>query len=253
MSALTFKREGNGPPLVLVHGYLGASDMWAQQIDHFRSDFDVIAPDLPGFGGNTGMTGPDSIEEVSRRVLTFLNDVGVERFTLLGHSMGGMIAQQMVADAPDRIDKLICYGTGPVGVLPGRFETIDESRGRLKRDGVEKTARRIAATWFANGANAEAFPACARLGFDVSLETALACLSAWEKWDGRSALNAVTCETLVVWGDRDKSYDWDQPQALWKGISGSNLAVLPGCAHNAHLEKPHLFNAILEDFISARK
>ena len=58
-------------------------------------------------------------------------------------------------------------------------------------------------------------------------------------------------ETLVIWGDRDRTYPWSQIEGLWRGISGSGLAVVPGCAHAVHLEKPALFNALLRDFLAA--
>lgn len=250
MQQLGYTREGQGAPLVLLHGYLGGSDMWRGQIEHFRSGFDVIAPDLPGFGKSSDLDPHDRITALSQHVLAFLADLDIERFTLLGHSMGGMIVQQMVADAPGRIEKLICYGTGPVGIMPGRFESINESRARLNRDGVGATARRIAATWFVDGERADGFAICEALGGKVSLQTALASLSAWEQWDGRPALAHIECDTLIVWGDRDRSYDWKQPEALWNGIPDSALSVVPGCAHNVHLEKPHLFNAIVEDFVA---
>lgn len=250
MQRLSYTREGQGTPLVLIHGYLGGSDMWRGQIDHFVTGFDVIAPDLPGFGNSSELAPLDTIAALSQHVLALLTELGIERFVLLGHSMGGMIVQQMTADAPGRIDKLICYGTGPVGDMPGRFESIKQSRARLKSDGVAETARRIAATWFVDGDQADGFAVCEVLGKKVSLQTALACLSAWENWDGRPALAGIDCDTLIIWGDRDRSYDWSQPQALWAGISNSALAVVPGCAHNVHLEKPHLFNAIVEDFVT---
>lgn len=250
MQRLSYTREGRGTPLVLIHGYLGGSDMWRGQIDHFNSDFDVIAPDLPGFGKSAGLTSHDTIGALSQHVLAFLSDLDIEKFILLGHSMGGMIVQQMAVDAPERVDRLICYGTGPVGIMPGRFETIEDSRKRLNTDGVGATARRIAATWFLRGEQAEDFAVCEALGKKVSLQTALASLSAWEHWDGRPTLSHIDCETLIIWGDKDRSYDWKQPEALWNGISRSALAVVPGCAHNVHQEKPHLFNAIVEDFVA---
>lgn len=249
MDELGYRREGAGAPLVLVHGYLGGSDMWEAQIAHFRASFDVIALDIPGFGRSAGLSPHDTIDAIATRLLDFLSELGVERFALLGHSMGGMVVQQMAADAPERISKLVCYGTGPVGVLPGRFETIDASRVRLKRDGVAPTARMIAATWFRAGEAAQGFAVCEALGRLVSLETALASLTAWERWDGRPGLARIACETLVLWGDCDRSYNWSQPEALWRGITRSSLAVVPGSAHNVHMEKPNLFNALVADFL----
>ena len=249
MGQLIFERRGSGFPLVLVHGYLAGAAIWREQIDYFQDRFDVLAANLPGFGDSAHLTAPGTINEFAEQVLDGLRAQGVERFHLLGHSMGGMIVQAMAARAPHRIASLVCYGTGPVGALPDRFETIEASRARLETDGLEKTVRRIAATWFLQGDAADGYETCVALGLQASMQAALASLSAWETWDGRPDLNAIEADTLVVWGDRDRSYGWQQPEALWRGIANSSLAVVPGCAHNVHMEKPNLFNTIVGDFL----
>ena len=71
----------------------------------------------------------------------------IERFYLFGHSMGGMIVQEMVKLAGEKILKLICYGTGSRGNIPARFETINVSRDKLKTYGLDNTVYRIAKTW----------------------------------------------------------------------------------------------------------
>ena len=251
MGQLIFERGGSGFPLVLVHGYLAGAGIWREQFEFFQGRFDVLAPNLPGFGDSAHLTAPDTIPDFAEQVLEGLEAQGVERFHLLGHSMGGMIVQSMAARAPRRVTSLVCYGTGPVGALPDRFETIETSRQRLKTDGMEKTVRRIAATWFLDGDASEGYEACVDLGLQASMQAALASLSAWETWDGRGDLSAIEADTLVVWGDRDRSYGWSQPEALWRGIANSSLAVVPGCAHNVHMEKSHLFNSIIGDFLPA--
>lgn len=250
MIELSFKRAGSGSALVLVHGYLGASLMWANQIERFGHCRDVICPDLAGFGASAGLVAPSSIEGHARNVLALLDRLGIDTFELLGHSMGGMIVQEMVRLAPDRVSKLVLYGTGPQGVLPGRFETIAQSRARLLQDGLAKTASRIAATWFLHGKAADAFAMCNSLGQQASVQAANASLDAWETWDGRAALASIRCPTLVLWGSHDRSYDWSQPEALWRGIPGADLAVVSGAAHNVHLEKTQIFNALVADFLS---
>lgn len=249
MGQLIFERRGSGFPLVLVHGYLAGAGIWREQFDFFQGRFDVLAPNLPGFGDCAHLTAPDTIPGFAAQVLDGLRAQGVERFHLLGHSMGGMIVQAMAALAPQRIAGLVCYGTGPVGTLPDRFETIEVSRQRLGAEGIESTTRRIAATWFLHGDKADGYEACVALGLKASMQAALASLSAWETWDGRADLNAIDADTLVLWGDRDRSYGWQQPEALWRGIANSSLAVVPGCAHNVHMEKPNLFNTIVGDFL----
>ena len=246
---LAFTRKGSGPALVLVHGYLGGSAMWADQIATFRENRDVICPDLAGFGASADLIAPDSITGHAEMVLGLLDRLGIHSFDLLGHSMGGMIVQEMARLAPDRINRLILYGTGPQGILPGRFETIAQSRARILDEGLSAVARRIAATWFLHGAAAPGFARCAALGQQASLQAALASLTAWESWDGRAALAAIRARTLVIWGSHDRSYDWSQPHALWRGIPGADLAVIPGCAHNVHLENPTLFNLLVAEFL----
>lgn len=248
-NGLTYLRNGKGFPLVFVHGFLGGAALWQDQLTAFGDRFDVIAPELPGYGSSFDKPAADTIVGYATQILTFLTGIGVARFHLVGHSMGGMIVQQMAVMAPDRIARLVCYGTGPKGVMPNRFETIEASRERLRKEGAAPTARRIAATWFKRGEDAEGFAACAALGENVTTTTALAGLSAMESWDGRASLDQITQPTLVLWGDCDRSYGWSQPEALWHGIKGSSLAVMPDCGHNAHLEKPEIFNAIVGEFL----
>ena len=162
MTLLSYTRVGQGFPLVLQHGYFGGAEMWQAQIDHFKSRYDVIAPNLAGFGDSSELVAPDSIAESAQQVFDLLDLLGVDQFYLLGHSMGGMVVQQM-----------------------------------------------------------------------ATMQAALASLTAWERWDGSSALATISCPTLVLWGDHDRSYGWRQPESLWQGITDSYLAVMPGCAHNA--------------------
>ncbi|MEM1049872.1 MAG: alpha/beta hydrolase [Pseudomonadota bacterium] len=250
MQDLMSMRRGQGFPLVLVHGYLAGGAIWSDQFDHFEHTFDVIAPDLPGFAGSKDIPAPESIPGFAEAVLDHLDGLGVRRFHLIGHSMGGMVVQHMAKIAGQRIEKLVLYGTGPVGVLPGRFETIDRSRQRLREEGLQETGERIAATWFVNGREAPGFEICRNLAARGTLSAALACLTAWEDWDGTSALKEIDNSTLVLWGDCDRSYGWSQPEALWRGIRNASLAVVPGCGHAVHLEKRSLFNQIVEEFLT---
>jgi pimeloyl-ACP methyl ester carboxylesterase len=250
VTALVMKRSGDaGPPLVLVHGYLGGAALWDGQMQTFSDSFCCIAPNLAGFGDSAHIDAPETIEGHARMVIETLTQIGVETFHLLGHSMGGMVVQQMAAMVPDRVKRLVLYGTGPVGMLPDRFETIDVSRERLQAEGLQATAARIAATWFEKGVLAERYPICLAEGRKATLQAALASLSAWERWDGSATLASLPMPSLVIWGDGDRSYGWSQPERLWRTIPHCRLAVVPGCGHIVHLEKPDIFNAIVKDFL----
>lgn len=236
-------------PVVFVHGLMGGSAQWHGQV-HALSGFDVIALDLPGFGKAAQTDALTTIADFADWALDTLAARGIKKFHLIGHSMGGMVAQEMVARAPDRIDRLVLYGTGPTGVLPGRFETISTSKSRACVEGPSATARRISATWFLNREQAIAYEECAAIAELSRIDAILAGLDAMNGWSGTRHLSRIEVKTLVVWGDHDRTYPWRQTEELWQSIKGACLAVIPGCAHAPHLEKPLLFNAILQDFLA---
>ena len=240
-----------GQTLVFVHGYLGGSRQWENQIDYFSDYFHVLTPGLPGFGDRNSVTAPESVAGFASEVLEQVDKLHGGTFHLVGHSMGGMIVQEMVAQAPDLIDRLVLYGTGANGMMPGRFETIEESRSKVTGQGVELTARNIAASWFLNGESAEGYALCFQLACEATLQAALAGLTAMENWSGVSALGNIKSPTLILWGDKDRAYLWNQPYQLWTGIKEAQLAVVPNCSHAVHSEKPYLFNPILLDFLLA--
>ncbi len=244
------KPTANQPALVFVHGYFGGSPQWAAQIAAFADVFKVITPDLPGFGLNSALQAPESITGFAEYVLAELDRQDVKHCHLVGHSMGGMIAQEIARLAPQRIQRLVLYGTGPLGVMPGRFETIAQSRQKLRTAGVTTTARRIAAKWFIGGEQSTGYAGCADIAVMASLQAGLAGLTAMEHWSGVAELANISAPTLVLWGDQDQSYRWPLPQQLWQTIPGAALSVIAGCSHAVHLEKPALFNAVVRDFLA---
>ena len=240
---------GNGAPLVLVHGFLGSSEMWRPQLNFFKDNFRVIAPALPGFGSSSAVNSCDSIECMAKTILNLLDKKKIKKFNLLGHSMGGMIVQEMVKLADEKILKLICYGTGPRGNIPGRFETIDVSREKLKTNGLSKTAYRIAKTWFVEEDKSKYFYLCEEAGKQTSLEAADNALVAMKNWSGIENLKNIKNETLIIWGDQDKAYNFNQVETLKENITNSDLRIVDGCSHNVHLEKPDEFNTIVSEFL----
>ena len=240
---------GTGTPLVLVHGFLGSSDMWGPQIKFFKDNFRVIAPALPGFGNSNAMNSCNSIECMAKAILNLLEKKEIKNFNLLGHSMGGMIVQEMAKIAGDKILKLICYGTGSRGNIPGRFETIDQSREKLKIHGLKDTAYRIAKTWFLEKDNAKYFYLCEEAGKQTSVKATDNGLVAMKNWNGVENLKNIKNETLIVWGDQDKAYNFKQVETLNKNIFNSDLKIIKGCSHNVHLEKPEEFNITVEEFL----
>ena len=248
MKYLSFKKIGKGKPLVLVHGYLGGQNMWKFQED-LKDNFELIMPSLAGYGESASLVAPSSIRENANQVFELLDHLNVDSFYLLGHSMGGMIVQEMAAMKPARVEKLICFGTGSIGALPNRFETIEESRDRIKKIGIKKTRENIAKTWFVDYLLGDGYQLCLEEGAKATPQAALASLDAWDYWDGRGQLNDIKSDTLILWSNKDRSYDKNQQEILNQGIKDSRLEIIDGCAHNSHMEKPELVNSIIKNFL----
>lgn len=241
--------EGKGIPLVLVHGFLGSSRMWEPQIDFFKDYFRVITPDLPGYGKSNKAKSHNNIQSIANLLLNCLTKKKINKFYLLGHSMGGMIVQEMAKKGGDKISKLICYSTGPRGEMPGRFETVDQSIENIKKKGLEITAKNIAKTWFLKGEDAKYFNICIEAGKETSLEAANNSLIALKNWNGVDTLKNIKNETLIIWGDQDKSYNLEQIHTLKNNIENSKLIIFKNCAHNVHLEQSDKFNQTIKNFL----
>ena len=241
--------EGKGFPLVLVHGFLGSSIMWKPQIDFFKDYFRVITPDLPGYGKSNKAKSHNTIQSIANLLLDCLGEKKIDKFHLLGHSMGGMIVQDMAKKSGEKISKLVCYSTGPRGEMPGRFETVERSRENFKKNGLEITAKNIAKTWFIKGEEAKYFDICIDSGKQTSMETADNSLVAIKNWNGVDALKNIKNETLIIWGDQDKSYNLEQVETLEKNIKNSKLTIFKNSSHCVHLEQPNEFNNTVKNFL----
>ena len=240
---------GSGFPLVLVHGYLGSSEMWSLQKKFLSKYFRVITPALPGFGESYKAQSLKSINEIAKFVLKCLDEKKINEFHLMGHSMGGMIIQEMVKISSDRIKKLICFATGSIGDIPGRFESMDTTKERLKKDGLKETVSRVPQKWFVEGDKAKYYYFCENAVKNISIEAAENALIAMKNWSGLKNLKNINNDTLIIWGDRDLSYNFDQVNTIKKNIPSSKLEIFKGCSHNVHLEEPQKFNETVKNFL----
>ena len=250
MSEIYVDDIGEGFPFVLVHGYLGSSEMWTFQKEFFSKDYRVITPALPGFGESHNVRSLDSINKMAKEIINVLDQKKIDKFNLIGHSMGGMIVQEITKLIGDRVNKLICFATGSIGDIPGRFETMDETREKLKKEGAQLSFSRVPLKWFVKGDKDKNYFLCENAVKKVSLETADNALLAMKNWSGIENLKNIKNDTLIIWGDKDTSYNFDQVDTLNKNIKNSRLEIFKDCAHNVHLEQPDQFNNLVKKFIS---
>ena len=241
---------GKGFPLVLIHGYLGSSEMWFLQKKFLSKNYRIIAPALPGFGESHDVKSLNSINKMAQMLIKLINEKNINKFHLLGHSMGGMIVQEMAKISGEKIKKLICFATGSIGDIPDRFESIDTSIEKLKEEGIKETVKRIPPKWFVKGQKAKNYYLCENAVKQIKEVTAYNALVAMKNWRGYENLKNIKQDTLIIWGDKDASYNFNQVDTLKKNIPNSKLEIFKGCSHNVHLEEPQKFNQTVKNFLS---
>ena len=245
-----YQRAGVGQTVVLQHGFLGGGGYWLPQIQYLCPRFDVIAPDLPGFASSSGMDTPNTIDGFVGALIGLMDALGVAKFSLVGHSMGGSIAQQMALDHSDRLERVVFYGASSIGEIPGRFETIVDSIEQLQNVRIEDTAKRFARSWFLHGDSAPAFDFCLQAGKGATVEGATNALKAVRGWSADDRLSEIKTPALVICGDGDRGTPPQRSMRLFAALPNARLASLPGAAHNLHLERTELFNQVLGDFLT---
>ena len=128
---------------------------------------------------------------------------------------------------------------------------IDETRRRLKEEGADISFSRVPKKWFVKGDKDKNYYLCANAVKNVSSKTADNALKAMKNWSGIDNLKNIKNETLVVWGDKDTSYNFDQVDTINNNITNSRLEIVKNCAHNVHLEQPEKFNEIIKTFLTS--
>lgn len=247
---LNYRQIGSGPSLVLQHGFLGGGGYWEPQLAMFGRHFNIIAPDLPGFAGSADAPVPDTLKGFAASLISLLDHLEVGRTMLLGHSMGSMVALQIALDYPERVDRLVLYGSASIGNLPSRFESVDASIERIESQGVDATADHIVPTWFVDGYQAPFAAMCREAGRGATVAATTRALRAISEWDVTDRLHEITTPALIICGDRDRSTTPDNSFRLSKALVNSELCIVPGCAHNVHLERPELFSSVVLDFLT---
>lgn len=239
------ERPTGGRPLLLVHGFCGAKEDFADWLDPLAdAGWHAVAPDLPGHGASQPPPGtyPYGLSTFADEVTAVADALGWPTFTLLGHSMGGMVAQVVALRRPERLDALILMDTGH-GPVPGIDRDLRDLGAAIVREqGMaalvaipqEDSAahRRVVAQRpgykeFCDGKALAAAPDMWLALTDAFFDTP----------DRLDALSRVALATLVVVGDEDSQFRPDC-ERLAHVMPGARLAVVPGAAHCPQFEAP---------------
>ncbi len=261
---LTIAEEGvGGRPLMLVHGFTGAKEDFGDfLVPLAERGWHVVAPDLRGHGASDKPTDESAytLSIFAGDVLALADALGWSRFTLLGHSMGGMIAQQMLLAAPDRIEALILMDTAH-GRLEGALDEgmIERAIAYIRANGIEawkqmmeSQADRGLSTPADLRVRAER-PGYVEFGerklLAVSPEMVASVLGQFATVDDRlERLAAHTTPTLVIVGEQDKPFIGPS-ERMADVMPGASLAVIPEGGHSPQFESPDEWWRALSGFL----
>ncbi|MGI9317305.1 MAG: alpha/beta fold hydrolase [bacterium] len=246
---LYWQRQGTGPEVVLVHGFLGSSRIFEPLTEHLVGHFSVMTIDLPGFAGSYDVPVPSTVEELSQMVVATVRSAGLDRCSILGHSLGAWIALEISLQQPALLDKMVLYGGSPDGHCPERFESYEKSIERIRSQGVESFATDLAAQWFQRGKEDPMYPLAREAGSKSNEAAAIHHVKTWNNWKTSDRLGEVKTSTLIVCGDCDRSTHPDLSIEMWKKIPRSQLFIAPNAGHIMHLEYKEEFNTIVEKFL----
>jgi 3-carboxy-cis,cis-muconate cycloisomerase/3-oxoadipate enol-lactonase len=241
------------PPLLMINSLGSALAMWQPQVAALAGRFRLIRFDLRGHGRSPVPDPPYDLADLGADALALLDRLGVDRASVCGASLGGMVGLWLAAHAPDRVDRLVVCGSsarlGPPSMWAARARTVRES-------GTSAVADAAVARWLTPG-HAARDPALAdRLRAMIAATPAAgyaACCGVLERAILLDDLPAIAAPTLVVVGADDPATPPSHAERVVAGIPGARLAVVPDAAHLANLGQPEHVNRLILDHLSDRR
>ncbi len=241
--------EGSGPPLLLVHGFPFDHTMWHEQLSALVGHFQMIAPDLRGFGDSDAPASFYSMDLYADDLAHLLDVLGQEKVVLAGLSMGGYIALAFQRRYPERLAGLVLADTQATAdtetARAGRYAAIRT----VQAEGVEAVVSGLLPKLFAPANFAakrilrEWVRAMMMRQSPAGVMGALKAMA--ERPDSTPGLAVVSCPTLVIVGEEDLLTPPAKAAALVAAIPGARLAVIPEAGHLTPLEAPEAFNRLL--------
>ena len=264
---LSYVDTGSGRVLLFIHGILGSQRQWSRLVDKLDDDHRVLVPDLFGHGDSAKPLGDYSISAHAAALRDLLDHLGVDRVTLVGHSLGGGIAMQFYYLFPERVDRLVLVASGGLGrevnvalraaTLPGAEQVLSvvasgpvlskvQALGALAtkvgwRPGSDLTAVWRGFTSLGDGESRRAFLATTRAVIDIGGQS----INAHDHLAGVAPI-----PTLVVWGSKDRMIPAWHAISAQRAVPDCKVELFEGAGHFPHLDDPDRFAAVVRGFVA---
>jgi 3-oxoadipate enol-lactonase len=248
-----YEVQGEGPPIVFIHGLGATSNVWYAQRTVFSKYYRVITYDRSGSGRSQRASAAYSIDAWSEELAGLLDLLAVPRAVVVGHSLGSMVAQRFAAKHADRTRALILAG-GEAELGPRERKALTERAQTVEAHGLSA----VADAWLTGALSAatrESNAALTGLVREMFLSNdaatyALHCL-ALRDGDVGGDHSHIICPTLLTVGDQDLVTTLAWQRQIAAAIRDSRIRVIPNTAHMTMLEAPAVFNTVVMDFLAA--
>lgn len=221
--------------LVLVHGLSGSSRWWVRNVPELSARYQVVIPDLVGFGRSARPAAAmPGIEESAALLAAWIEARGLSGAHVVGHSMGGQVTVHLAAEYPEQVGRLVLVDAAgvPRPLTPGAVARFAAEATPLWRWGDPRF-----------------LPVIARDALVAGPRTLLRSLANILGDDIRPLLPRIAAPALIVWGERDTLVPLSHAWELRRSIPNARLAVLRGASHNPMVDRPADFNRLVLRFL----
>jgi pimeloyl-ACP methyl ester carboxylesterase len=239
---------GHGRPVVFLHGWLGSWRYWFPTMERVAVHFRTYSFDFWGFGESRRKNTNESIQNYSDQVIRFLDELGIDRVLLVGHSMGGMVALKTAINHPKRISRVAAVGAPIVGdSLSWLLKLTDRP---ILADGFARVPwlRRFMFSQFLGKTNDPHVNEILDDSVKSSSSTLRNAVGSMWRTDLRPELPRLTVPSLIVHGGRDEIVHPNQAD-LFDNIPSAEVVVMPESRHFPFLDEADLFNDMLLRFL----
>src|SRR5215211_1017635 len=226
---LAFERHGKGTPLVLIHGFPLDHHMWDELVPLLEETFDVILPDLRGFGDSTTVDSPYSMDDYAADLAGLLDQLDIRKAAIVGHSMGGYVALAFARLYPDRVNGLGLISSQVLADPPERKEGRYKSAADVSANGIGSVVETMTPKFTAD----ESLQSYARASMERQQPAAyIGALKAMaERVDSTPLLSSFDDPVVIVHGDSDSLIPIDRAREVKVALPQAHLVEIPGAGH----------------------
>ncbi|MGG1399698.1 alpha/beta hydrolase [Bacillus salipaludis] len=248
-----YEIQGSGKPLVILHGMGNNSQSWKKQLNGLSEQYTVIAWDAPGYGLSSDPKEElKEFKEFADVLKGFIEKLGLESVTLLGHSMGSAIALDFCYRFPDLVDALIIADATRGAAALTDEENESKLKNRLKNIETltpEEIAKLRVKSLLSPEPSPEVLKEVERIYSQIRPMGFRSVAYSLYQLNNMDILSCIHVPTLVICGELDKVTPVKESQVFHEKLQGSKFAIIPGTGHLCYQEAPETFNSIVLNFL----